>query len=393
MRRAGGPGRALLIAGAVLAGLPGPFSGPFSSGPALAASADPAETAREAATALRAAAERLRAAGGARDRVAALTGTVRAYEEGLTALREGLRRAALREQTIAAVLDARREEIARLVGVLAGIERNPETVVLLHPTGPLGAARAGMMLGEVTPALQAEAEALRRQMDEVALIRALQESAADDLAAGLAGVQTARTELSQAIAERRDLPQRFAADPERLAHLALSSETLDGFAEGLAQVGGMAPEGSAPPGFEALRGTLPLPVEGTLLRGFEQADAAGIERPGLVLATRPLALVTTPVAATIRYRGPLLDYGNVMVLEPAEGYLLVLAGMAQVYGGEGQVLPGGTPVGLMGGADPNRAAFLDAAAEGGGNDRPETLYMELRQGGSPVDPAPWFARQ
>ncbi|RAP40520.1 peptidase M23 [Rhodovulum viride] len=389
MRQAGGPFLALLIAGAALAAL----SVPLWPTPALAQTADPAETAEAAAAALRDAADRLQAAGGARDRVAALTETVRAYEQGLAALREGLRRAAVREQTIAAVLDARREEIAQLVGVLSSIERNPEALVLLHPTGPLGAARAGMMLGEVTPALQAEAESLRGQLDEIALIRALQESAADDLAAGLSGVQTARTELSQAIADRRDLPQRFSADPERLAHLADSSETLDSFAAGLSQVGGTAPQDSAPPAFEALEGQLPLPVEGTLLRGFEEPDAAGIVRPGLVLATRPLALVTTPVAATIRYRGPLLDYGNVMVLEPAQGYLLVLAGMAQVYGAEGQVLAAGAPVGLMGGADPNTAAFLDAAAEGGGNDRPETLYMELRQGGSPVDPAPWFARQ
>ncbi|MEZ5674302.1 MAG: hypothetical protein R3D81_03325 [Thalassovita sp.] len=45
----------------------------------------------------------------------------------------------------------------------------------------------------------------------------------------------------------------------------------------------------------------------------DESDAAGIARPGVVLATRPRALVTTPTAATIRYLGPLLDYGNVMI--------------------------------------------------------------------------------
>ncbi|WP_074221661.1 murein hydrolase activator EnvC [Rhodovulum sp. ES.010] len=351
---------------------------------------DPAETARAAAEALREAGRSLEAVDSAGDRVAALTRTIRAYEAGLAALREGLRRAALREQVVAATLDAREAEVSRLLGALLALPHSPDTM-MVHPAGPLGTARAGMLLGEVAPVLQAEADVLAAELREVALMRALQESAADSLAEGLAGVQRARTDLSQAMSERRDLPRRLAADPGALRRLLESSDTLDGFAAGLAEMPGSAPEAIASADFGALRGRVPLPVAGSALRGFDEPDAAGIARPGLVLATRPLALVTTPVPATIRYRGPLLDYGNVMILEPAEDYLLVLAGLSQVYGDAGDVLTAGSPVGLMGGADPEAAAFLDAASDRGGDVRTETLYMELRQGGSPVDPTPWFA--
>jgi len=355
-----------------------------------AAQSEPAETARAAAEALRAAARSLQDAEGARDRVAALSETIRAYEDGLAALREGMRRAAIREQAIALVLDARRAEIAQLLGALSVMPQSPETL-LLHPAGPLGTARAGMMLGEATPVLKAEANTLRARVEEIALMRALQESAAQTLAEGLAGAQRARTELSQAMSERRDLPRRFAADADHLRALVESSDTLDGFAAGLIQAEGpTAPEDSQAEDFALRRGRLALPVEATILRRFDEPDAAGISRPGLVLATRPLALVTTPAPATIRYRGPLLDYGNVIVLEPAEGYLLVLAGLAEVYGAEGEVLSAGRPVGLMGGADPRTAAFLDGASNRDGDLRTETLYMELRQGGRPVDPEPWF---
>lgn len=79
-----------------------------------AAAQDTATAAREAAARLAAASEQLDAAQAARDRVAALTETVRAYEIGLEALRDGLRRAAIRERAIAVELDARREEIAAL---------------------------------------------------------------------------------------------------------------------------------------------------------------------------------------------------------------------------------------------------------------------------------------
>ena len=78
----------------------------------------------------------------------------------------------------------------------------------------------------------------------------------------------------------------------------------------------VAAEHPPPSPAELPRGHLPLPVKGQVIRGFGEKDAAGIARPGLVIATEPRALVTAPVAATIRYRGPLLDYGNVMILEP-----------------------------------------------------------------------------
>jgi len=132
-----------------------------------------------------------------------------------------------------------------------------------------------------------------------------------------------------------------------------------------------------------------------ILHRAGEADAAGITRPGIVLATRPRALVTTPVPATLRYRGPLLDYGNVIILEPQAGLLMVFAGLDTVYGRTGEVLPGGSPVGLMGGAGDGRDLLAAAETEAGGNDigagRAQTLYIEVRQDNSPVDPLAWFA--
>lgn len=135
--------------------------------------------------------------------------------------------------------------------------------------------------------------------------------------------------------DRTDLPRRFLEDPEELKELLVSVETLDGFASGLIE---METDVSAPmEDFGAAKGSLPLPVYGTLLRRAGEADAAGIVRPGILIATRPAALVTAPWPATIRYRGPLLDYGNVMILELAAGYLLILAGLGTVYGETGDV--------------------------------------------------------
>lgn len=361
------------------------------AGPAPAQS-DPALIARRAASQLEAAQLSLSEADSARDRVVALTEVIRAYEEGLVAMREGLRRAAIRETAIRQQFDAESQRLSRLLGVLQAIEASPGPALLLHPEGPLDTARAGMIVAEVAPALGREAEALRVRLEELAVLRSLQESAAGTLEEGLAGVQDARTHLSQAISERTDLPRRFLSDPEALRELIESAETLEGFASGLAALDG-ATDGPVLPAFSEARRRAPLPVTGRVLRGFETPDAAGIVRPGLVIATPPLALVTTPWPATIRYRGPLLDYGNVMVLEPGKDYLLVLAGLDQVYGEVGEVLPAGAPVGMMGGAPASAEAFLTDDGIGSGGGLSETLYLELRQGAKPVDPVPWFTTE
>ncbi len=348
-----------------------------------------ADQAAAAAADLQTAVAALEQASTSRDRVSALTQTIRAYEDGLAALREALRQAHLRESTLELQFRAKRDRVAQLIGVLSQLESRPGPLLLLHPSGPLGTVRSGMMLADVTPALQAEAETLRRELTELRDLRALQQAAGQTLTSGLAVAQQARSDLSQAISDRTTLPKRFTEDPAVLRGLLESADTLDAFAAGLAL------DDSANRSFADAKGSLTLPALGTLLRVAYEADAAGVRRPGITLATRTRALVTAPWPATIRYLGPLLDYGNVIVLEPGGGYLLVLAGLDTVYGEVGEVVAAGSALGLMGGSDGTvngtGPEFLASTEEGGGVRDTETLYMELRQGAEPVDPAEWFS--
>ncbi len=349
----------------------------------------PSKAALAAAEMLEQASISLSEAESARDRVRALTETIQAYEAGLSAMRDGLRMAATREAQLSAELRAREQDVAQLLGVLQTIETTTPPVLMLHPSGPLGAARAGMMLSEVTPGLNAKAQALAQDLQEVQTLRLLQQDAAETLAEGLTGVQSARTRLSEAIADRTGLPQRFVEDPIKTAILISSTETLDGFATGLSEIseGEIAESDDS---IQSRKGDVPLPVQGVLLHRAGETDAAGVTRPGLVLGARPRALVTTPTAATIRYRGPLLDLGNLIILEPQPGLLFVFSGLQEVYGDIGQVIPEGTPVGLMPGETPEIGAILSTRGDGTGTDRSETLYIEVREDNSPVDPESWF---
>ena len=85
---------------------------------ALAASDEPVFAARNAAENLRAATQALTDAREARDRVSALSNTIRAYEQGLQAMRESLRRAAIREYSLKLQIDDFYLHQAQIVRIL-----------------------------------------------------------------------------------------------------------------------------------------------------------------------------------------------------------------------------------------------------------------------------------
>ena len=342
------------------------------------AAAEPAERAMAAARALEQATAAMQSASGGRDRIAALSQTIQAYEDGLVALREGLRDVQLRETTLARSFDGQSEDVARLLAVLLATGQISPDMALLHPEGALATARAGLLLAEVTPELAQQVAVLRADLDDLRALRRARQYGLLALEQGLEVAQAARVELSAAIAARGPLPRKLVDDPERLALLANDAATLDEFAAQLAANPLRATD--APVGaLMAAFGTLQLPVRGTLLRGFQEPDAAGVARPGLILATSAEALVTAPWSGTVRYAGPLADQGQVVILEPSENVLMVFSGLGALLVENGEILPQGAPLGTMPGGQ----------AETG--QQRETLYFEFRRDGNPIDPAPWFA--
>lgn len=348
--------------------------------------------AEQAAAQLRSAMDKLSEAVTADDQVVALTEVIRGYEMGLSSLREGLRHASAREAELRSQFEAQRDRLARVLGAMTSLRQSPETALLLHPDGAVSSARAGMILSDVTPGLRSEAERLQKKLDEIATVRELQGGAAEMLGSGLASVQEARRLLASAVTDRSTMPVRFGDEPEEVQELLDAAQSLDEFAAGVSALENDV--GAPMEDFEGAQGSLRLPVVGSLKRSYQEPDSAGVERPGWVIATPPAALVTTPWPATIRYRGPLLDYGNVMIVEPAMDYLLIFAGLSQVFGEVGDVLRKGDPVGLMGGSEaPEQefgSQFVANAAQGGDAGRPESLYLELRKGTETLDPADWF---
>ena len=348
-----------------------------------------ADQARAAAAQLQEARSTLERTTSTKNRVKALTQTIASFENGLAVMRDSLRLIASQKRSVQERLDQQEVAYSQLLGVLLSMDKSPVQAQIIHPDGPLTTARSSMLVADILPALQAKVSVLRADMDELSYLSDLQVQVVEDLQTGLNNLQIARTELSRAITDRTDIPTRFIEDPAQTAILLAASDTLDIFADGIEMIA-LNEVTTSLPSISDRIGTLPLPVAGRVVRYYGEADAAGIKRSGIIVATSPQAIVTSPTAATIRYVGPLLDYGLVSMIEPQNGTLFVFAGLGQVFGTIGQVIPAGSPIGVMGGNSQTIDSILEQSEKGTGVVRSETLYIEVRQDKEPQDPLIWF---
>ena len=344
-----------------------------------AAQTDPLAQTKAALEALTQADRILTAAETQADQRAALNQSVTAFERSLQAIREGERDLKRAERKLTAALQKDRAQIARLATTLMRMQQLEEGAMLIHPGGLTDRIHAALAVERATPRLKAATDEVAAKLSDLAILREALGKAETSAKAGLVRMRWAREQL------RRTL----AADPapssdltDALATVAATSRTLDLLIEGIAALEGEGLPINLPSIELSDRfGQLPLPVEGTLISGFGSAGEQGEIQTGATIVSGSGAFVRAPFDATIRYVGPFLGYGNVIILEPAPDILLVLAGMKKVYVKPEEIVSDGAVLGEM----PGDTATDWPAPQ------TETLYVELRRGGSPVDPAGWFS--
>lgn len=353
----------------------------FAVLPAQAADERPAQLLAKAETALTAART-------PKERLAALGQAAQAQEAVLMALRGDLRDLSLRANSVDDAVSSRQRRLRAVLSALERLERAPQAATLAHPGGALSAARAGMALSAFAPALKEEADSMRVTLDGIRDLRERREAAADEARASLASLQEMRIEIASLLDRERktrrlpeEMVERLAADTEALAKSAESFRALTGALPAapndVARV--------ASPSIKAVKGGLTPPVEGVLSQPWaDDAEGAYVSAPAY-------AEVYSPWPGVIRFAGPFGDHGGVVILEPEPGMLMVFGGLGEIWADTGALVLQGQPLGAMGGPAPEADEFLIASGEGSAALGRETLYMEIRENGAPVDPATWFA--
>ena len=127
--------------------------------------------------------------------------------------------------------------------------------------------------------------------------------------------------------------------------------------------------------FGRLRGKLAWPVDGRLVARFGETRSGSVKWDGVLVAAERGAPVRAVYQGRVVYADWLPGLGLLTIVDHGDGYLSLYGHNDRLYKAAGERVSAGEP--------------LAAAGDSGGRARPE-LYFEIRKGGKPVDPRPWF---
>ncbi|WP_309603950.1 peptidoglycan DD-metalloendopeptidase family protein [Phenylobacterium sp.] len=233
-------------------------------------------------------------------------------------------------------------QLARLLSVLEQLRRDPPPALLVSPRDAKDAVRAAILVKAMTPGLRLRASGYAHEANEMMRQRRL------------AAVESEALFTNES--ERAD------ASPSRPLRGSVA--------------------GGAPAAAITAPQSLASPTPGPIVRRFGEALASGGHANGLTIAAAGGARVASPGPGSVQFAGPVKGWGVILILRLAGGYHLVLAGLEQTSVSVGQSVAAGQAVGWM-----------PQGRQSDGQKAPRELYLEVREQGSPVDPARWLTRK
>jgi len=328
-----------------------------------------------------------------------------------------------RENEIRARLDSANSNVSGLLGALQRIGENPPPALIIDPTDALNSARSAALLSAILPQLRQRAAAIIADLNQFKQVKQAVVEEKQQLSERLSNLLEEQLRIATLIEARRrgvvrvnadindqelkaqalaaeasSITQLIAALKQRISAVSAAANAADAAdtANGqtvatklsrqamdiaLANTKRTAP---AVP-FTSAKGFLVIPAAGVVVNSFGSNDGFGGISKGESIVTRAEAQIVAPVDGWVLYKGPYLNYGQIIIINPGQGYTILLAGLKTVSVELGQFILMGEPIGTMGSRTIGQTVTTSA-----GVSRP-TLYIELRNKDKPLDPASWWA--
>jgi murein hydrolase activator len=142
-------------------------------------------------------------------------------------------------------------------------------------------------------------------------------------------------------------------------------------------------DGAAGPGdFAAMRGRLEYPVRGEVMAAFGKTRhpefSAELFRKGIDIAASLGEEIRAVDSGKVVFADRFSGYGKMLIIDHGQRYYTIYAHLADLLKSPGDPVRGGEPIATVGDSD-----SLEGAR----------LYFEIRQGGKPLDPLPWFKKR
>ena len=343
------------------------------------------------------------------DRLITIAKIVQSQETAITAAEDRILGLRKEEIVLRADLAEKQEVLSELLAGLQRLEQNPPPALVVEPNDVLAALRGAMMFGMIVPELRADAEILAKKLARLDQIRENVEKEKASLNASITNLKTSSIDLGQLIIQKKQLvfdsSGKLEGEKKHASILASQAKSLKQLIANLAaareieeakktkQALALEAEKQRQEeflrrpsvAFSSTKGKLNYPVQGQILKHFGQDDGLGSELRGLAVATRTGAQVTAPADGKVEFAGSFRSYGQLLILNAGEGYLVLMAGMNEISTDIGQSVRAGEPVGIMGNGPSSVTLLGDQVQEA----RP-VLYVEFRKNGEAVDSAPWW---
>lgn len=316
-------------------------------------------------------------------------------------------------------LDGSNAEIANVLAALERISLNPPPALIVDPDDALGSARSAILIAAIVPQLRAKADAVTADLKTLTDIKALALAEEATLRANSSVLEEERLRIATLIAARKQgidtRTGELAAEEAEAVALAARATTLQELIGSLSQRANSVSSASSAANaaidpdapvltpdeiqvafansartepaipFGAAKGWLTMPANGVNVVDFGAGDGFGGISHGISVVTRAEAQVVAPADGWVLYKGPYLNYGQIVILNTGQSYTALLAGLETVTVDIGQFVQMGMPLGTMGSRTIGRTVTTNAGAA------QPTLYIELRQNNEPVDPTGWWA--
>ncbi len=283
-----------------------------------------------------------------------------------------------------------REALARELRLSYMNGRAEQFKLLLNQQDPV---QLGRMLNYYGYFGRARAEHIQSINEQLAHIALLKERIAGETEK-LRGIETEseRSAKSLALARQKraatlvQVESKLKTGTERLNKLQAEAKSLERLLEQLrlamekaaaqsrAQSSTKAPPSTPPVG----RGTWPWPMKGELLARFGQLRSGGpLKWEGMVIGATAGAEVHAPAAGRVLYADWLPGLGLLLVLDHGGGIMSLYGHNEQLFKKVGEQV--------------GRGELLSAAGDTGVNGR-SGVYLEIRNGKTPVDPLNWLGK-
>jgi septal ring factor EnvC (AmiA/AmiB activator) len=340
---------------------------------------------------------------------------VKLAEIEVTDVEERLSNLIVQELDVRGRLDGADAEIANVLAALERISLNPPPALIVDPSDALGSARGAMLIAAIVPQLRARADTVSTDLKQLMTIKEQALAEEQTLKANYAVLEEEQLRIATLIAARKQgieqVGAQLSTEEQAAVELAERASTLRELIDALSaranqtqsptpthpDLPQLSPEAvklafanaartePAVP-FPLARGYLSQPANGVTVVQFGAGDGFGGISQGQSIVTRAEAQVVAPADGWVLYKGPYLNYGQIVILNTGQGYTALLAGLETISVDIGQFVLMGEPLGQMGSRTIGRTVTTNA-----GNAQP-TLYIELRQNNEPIDPESWWAQ-